>query len=949
LAEIGIVRRVRFRVLGPVEIETDGGQVVKLNRRQERCLLAILLLEAGRVVPVSRLCDLLWDGNPPDRARRAVRSHAAHIRAALSRAGAGERVVLVSQGEGYRLQTDPDAVDAHRFRTLLREARAAADARNRDRLLRIALDLWRGPALHDIGNEPLRQRLGAELDELHLSAVEESIDAGLALGRHAELVAQLRRLTAEHPTRYRLVGSYLLALYRAGRTADAVAVYADTRAQLADEFGIDPPPELSELHERILRDDPALRLPDRPAAPVVPAQLPADAAHFTGRADHLRTLDKLLDAGTGAAVVVTALAGTAGVGKTALAVHWAHRVRDRFPDGQLYVNLRGFDPSGTAAQPAEALGGFLDALRVPAHRIPAGLDAQSALYRTLLADKRMLVVLDNARDAEQVRPLLPGTARSLALITSRVQLTSLVATQGAESLVVDLLTGPEARDLLSRRIGAERTAAEPEAVDDIVASCARLPLAVSIVAARALIDPALSLTGLARELRAARTGLDVLTAGDAATDLRAVFSWSYRLLSAGARRLFRCLGRHPGPDFAASAAASLAGVPTAQATAYLTELCAAHLVTLTDGGRYLMHDLLRAYAAELSDAQDPQEDRRSAECRLLDHYVHTAYRAGGLLGPHRDPIALVPPGPGVTVDDLTDADEAAAWFSRERPALLATVRRSTRTGLDRYTWQLAWTLTAFLNMRGHLPDLVATQGAALDATERLADRRGQAFCHRILARGYAGMRRYDEAQVHYRQALDLFEELGDLAGKAHVHASFGWMLELQGRREDALAQDKRALELYTAAGHRLGRARALNMVGYSYAKLGDHVQAIAYCEQSLALNEELGDRYGAAATWDSLGYAHHHLGAHERAIACYEEALTRFREAGDRTNEAEILTHLGDAHEARGDAAGAGEVWRRALAILDDLESPDADEVRAKLDRAGGSAGPVGSAVGTVE
>ena len=459
-------------------------------------------------------------------------------------------------------------------------------------------------------------------------------------------------MAAEYPLDEQVHAQLMVALYRTGRQADALSVYRRLRRTLAEELGIDPGQALRELETAILRQDPSLDTPApaialRPAAPaaLVPAQLPPTVAAFAGRSTELASLDAILPRqgqggpGQDAAVVISVIAGTAGVGKTALAVHWAHRVAARFPDGQLYVNLRGFDPCGPAADPAQALRGFLDAFALPPERIPASLDAQMALYRSLLAGKRVLVVLDNARDAEQVRPLLPGSPGCLAIVTSRNHLTGLIATQGAHPLDLDLLTPAEARELLARRLGTGRAGGEPEAVDEIIAGCAGLPLALTIAAARAATSPGFPLDVFAAELREASRVLDPFDAGDVATDVRAVFSWSYRALSPDAARLFRLLSLHPGPDITVTAAASLAGIPAARARALLAELTRGHLLAEPRPGQYAFHDLLRAYATEQTHAHDDDDARRSAAGRVLDHCLHAAHAAATLIDPYFAPVS----------------------------------------------------------------------------------------------------------------------------------------------------------------------------------------------------------------------------------------------------------------------------------------------------------------------
>ncbi len=665
----------------------------------------------------------------------------------------------------------------------------------------------------------------------------------------------------------------------------------------------------------------------------VPAQLPLDVHSFVGRDDQLARLDSILAmAGEQpTAVVVSAVSGTAGVGKTALAVHWAHQVAEQFGDGQLYVNLRGFDPTGSTMSPAEAVRGFLDAFGVPPRRVPASLEARAALYRSLLAGKRVLVLLDNARGADQVRPLLPGAPGCLAVVTSRNQLTGLVAVEGAHPLTLDLLTRDEAQQLLARRLGVDRLAAEPRAVDEIIARCARLPLALAIVAARATIHPALPLTTLAAELHRTQGVLDAFAGDDATSDVRAVSSWSYHALDVEAARLFRLLGLHPGPDLPLRAAASLAGAPAAAARRWMAELTRAHLVAEHTPDRYALHDLLRVYAAELAHTLDSEADRRAAVHRVLDHYLHTALHAALLVEPHRAPITPVPPQPGVTAANLLDHEQAITWFTAEHFVLLAAIDQAARHGFDTHTWQLAWTLENFFDRRGHWHDLAATQHTALRAARRLADLPGQAHTHDGLARAYAQLGRYGDAHTHLEHALALFDDLGDHTAQARTHQIIGCVFGRQGRHREALSHAGQALDLSQAAGDRHGQANALNAVGWCHAQLGEYQQALTPCQQALPLLQELGDRHGQADTWDSLGYAHHYLGHHHQAITCYQHALKLYRRLGDRYLEAVTLSHLGDTHCAAGDPGAGRQAWQRAVDILDNLSHPDTDQVAAKL------------------
>ncbi|RLV82087.1 hypothetical protein D3C57_126920 [Streptomyces rapamycinicus NRRL 5491] len=686
------------------------------------------------------------------------------------------------------------------------------------------------------------------------------------------------------------------------------------------------------------------------AVTAVPQQLPSDVTHFTGRERELAGLDALLPTGTGegdgggggrasTAARITVIAGSGGLGKTTLAVHWAHRVRDRFPDGQLYVNLRGFGPTDSAMTVAEAVRGFLDAFQVPAHRIPATLEAQTALYRSLLADRRMLILLDNARDAEQVRPLLPGSPGCLVVLTSRNELTSLVVAEQAQPLPLDLLDRDEARELLSSRVGAERVAAEPEAVEEVITVCAGLPLALAIVAARAATHPRFGLEALAGELRDARGSLDAFEGGDATTDVRAVFSWSYHTLGADAARLFRLLGVHPGPDIAAPAAASLVGIPVPQARRLLIQLTRAHLITERAPGQYGFHDLLRAYAMELTQAYDAREERRTALHRMLDHYLHTAVAAGRAFTPHREPITVEPVRPGVSVGEFAGHGQALLWFIVTYPALMAALQEAAEAGFETHTWQLAWSLTEFLDQRGHWHDQRTVHRIALGSAHRIRDLAGQA--HSCYALGLADLRmgRYDRARGHLVRALNLYGETGNAVGQALAHGALNLASEREGRHDEGLHHALRALKLYRAAGHRSGEAYALNNVGWAYAMLGDFQQTLVHCEKALTMLRQAGDRRGESAAWDSLGYAHQHVGDHQQAISCYRHAVDLRRGRGERVREAESLHRLGSAQLAAGDRAGARRSWQRALTRFDSLGHPDAHRVRDGLTGLGGADG----------
>jgi DNA-binding SARP family transcriptional activator/Tfp pilus assembly protein PilF len=938
--------RVEFRLLGPVEAWCADRRV-ELGQPRQRCVAAVLLTEANRVVPAGTLVERVWGEQPPASARSAVYSYLTRIKAILRQLDSGGgQVWLTRASGGYLLEVDSDAVDLHRFDQLVDQARTTDDLDQAAAMWASALELWRGDPYQELTSDWL-DRMRDTLLRRWLAAVLERNDVELARGRHAELLAELTDLCDQQPFDERLAAQLMLAEYRNGRQAEALDHFQKVRHRLAEELGVDPGADLSTLYEQILHNEPSLVTSPtlartalgsgekRRAAPV-PAQLPTDVRGFTSRVDELAQLDTIVAPATRqpTSVVISAVSGTAGVGKTALAVHWAHRITDRFPDGQLYVNLRGFDPGGHVLAPADAVRGFLETLGIPPERIPSTLDAKVGLYRSLLAGKRMLVVLDNARDAEQVRPLLPGTPTALTVVTSRNQLTSLVAVEGAHPLTLDLLSTTDARELLTWRLGPDRVTAEPDAVDQIITACARLPLALAIAAARAQLT-GFPLATLATELDKSSRRLDVLDAGDAASQVRAVFSWSYTTLTLPAARLFRLLGLHPGPDISIPATTSLAGHSQRKTHRLLTELVHANLLVEHIPGRYTLHDLLRAYAINLATdlGHTPGPQHHAAVTRMLDHYLHSACAADRLLYPHRDPIRLplTLPAPGTHPEEPADNQQATTWLATEHHVLLAAIRHAAHARLDSHTWQLAWALSGFLYMRGPWHDQVAIWEAALHAADRLGHLAAQADAHRLLGYFLTRLGHHADAHVHLEQALDRYVRAGDPAGPGHTHHILAFLEERLGHLSQALDHAQQALTLFQAADHLQGQADALNGVGWYHSLLGDHTQALTYCEQALGLHQQLGDRDGEAVTWDSIGHAHHHLGHHALAVNCYQRALILHRSLGDRHHQATTLTHLGDTHHAAGNPDAARTAWQQALTIFTDLDHPDADDLHAKL------------------
>jgi DNA-binding SARP family transcriptional activator len=892
-------------------------------------------------VPAGTLVDRVWDDEPPASARNVLSGHVARLKAVL----AGDAGVSLSRrAGGYLLAADPQQVDVCRFRALTGQAAAAGDEQAAA-LLREALGLWRGPALAGLAGRWLEGMRDA-LDRERAGAVLALTDVRLRLGEHHALVAELAGQAAAAPADERLAGQLMLALYRSGQQGEALRWFERTGKRLANELGADPGPQLRALHEQILRADPALLLPAtgsgaKPGSSVagsVPRQLPADVAGFTGRAAELTALDSLLlpaaadgaDPNRATAAVISAVSGTAGVGKTALAVHWAHQAAGRFGGGQLYVNLRGYDP-GQPVTAAEALAGFLRALGVPGPDIPAGEDERAARYRSLLAGQQMLILLDNAADERQVRPLLPASPGSLVLVTSRSLLAGLAAADGARLLSLDVLTRAEAVQLLTARLGAGRAAAEPAAVEDIAGLCACLPLALAVAAARAAARPRFPLAALAGELADAAGRLDALEAGDPATSVRAVFSWSTRQLSGAAARMFRLLGLHPGPDISVPAAASLAAAGEPEARQLLAELARAHLITEHLPGRYASHDLLRAYATHQTHACDSQEDRDAAIGRVLDHYLHTAARAALLMVPAKERVVLARPWPGTAPGRPADYRQAMAWFEAEHQVLLGAVRLAAETGFDSHAWQLPWAMASFLHIRGHYQQWAATQQTALAAATRLGDTGGQAASSRLLANAYAELGDYDQAHHQLARSLRLYKRLGNRLGEAKIQQNLSLLAERQGRYDDALALAEKALRLYQAIGDKANEAEALRNVGWYHGLLSEYQQARALCRQAVSLCAETGQRWVEGHACGSLGYAEHHQGNLAEAAACYQRAVSRYRETGDRLNEADTLTHLGDIRHSAGARAQARQAWRQALAIYEDVQRPEADHVRAKL------------------
>lgn len=694
----GVPLQTHFSVLGPLRACREGIEL-ELGPPKQRGLLALLLLHAGNPLTMQDIVDALWSQAPPDSAVNVVQRHVGSLRRLLEpdlRTGSDSRRLLRSSG-GYRLEVEPESLDLLRFRRQRHHARQLVNRGERleaTEAMLEALAIWRGPAAAGIASDIRTHPLFAAADQEHLAAAKET--AHYALGLNAELQARvldpLRRTAALHPLDEGLHAAMIELLAATGQQAGALTLYRTVRSRLADELGVDPGPELRAAHMAVLdrsyvhpgrMGTPARvsrgeqsrpnSLPSKYAMPVRPAQLPPDVCAFSGRVEELSHLQSVLDMADKHASppVVTVFGGMAGIGKTTLAVHWAHQVAHRFPDGQLFVDLRGFHPAGRPMSASEAMSFLLEGLGVPARSVPADIDSQAALYRSLLAGRRVLIVLDNARDAEQIVRLLPGGPGSLVIVTSRTQLYGLVASEGALVLTLEPLSEQDALQFLARRLGTDRVAGAQRAATEIVRACGRLPLALAIVSARAMLHPTHSLASIASGLRSVQGSLDGFAVDPPLADARSAFSSSLEALSSGALRMFRLLALHPGPHCSIEAAASLAGEDIAQARNSLSELAQAHLVVEAVPGQFSCHELLRSYGTELNQEQD-NDETQSAKQRLLDHYVFSAHAANTILGPRHD-VQVHPPAPGVTVARFAGQASAAEWLNTNRSALLSAL------------------------------------------------------------------------------------------------------------------------------------------------------------------------------------------------------------------------------------------------------------------------------------
>jgi DNA-binding SARP family transcriptional activator/Tfp pilus assembly protein PilF len=931
---------MRFRILGPLEV-WDGRGWVGVPPGKQRALLAVLLLKANQLVAADGLIEQLWARQPPTGATNQLQVYVSRLRRRLDdRPG----LVLVTQSPGYRLVVGAGELDLQRFEELAATGRRAVQEGALETAagsLGEALGLWRGRALADVSPGPLVDGEAARLEERRLLAEEDRIDVELRRGGHGGLVGQLQALVAQQPLRERLWGQLLVALYRSGRQAEALAAYQQLRGSLVAELGIEPCAELQRLQRQILTADPALQPPPRqPLAAgalatrvLAPRQLPADSAAFTGRSQELTRLGQLLAASQGGAVVICAIDGAGGIGKSALAIRAAHRLAPRFPDGQVYVNLQGATLGLAPLAPIQALGRLLRALGLEPAAIPGDVQEASGRFRSLAVERRLLVVLDNARDAAQVRWLLPASPTCAVLVTSRRVLATL---DGACHLHLDVLPAAEAVELLDRLVGAERVAAEPDAAERLVQLCGRLPLAVRIAAARLAARPTWPLAALAGRLADAQQRLDELDAGELA--VRACFQVSHQLLVASpdavdqhAARAFGLLGLPDTPDFGVAMAARLLDQPQDVAEAALECLVDAQLLQTPAAGRYRFHDLLRLYAREQAQAGEDEPARQAALERALGWYLTGAERADQFLMP----AGLYGDGP----DDgsgavLADQQAALAWLEAERANLVAAAGQAAghpAASIARVAWQLSDALWRFFELRSHWADWQAVCQAALQAAERAGDLPATARALKNLGVVHGQQRHYQEAISCLERSLAICQPVGDRSTESGVLNNLGLVYQEQGRYQDALGFFEQSLALGRAVGDRHGEGKALNNLGEIYRKQGRYQEALGYYERDLAICRELEDARGEAITLRNVGHLHRAQSRDQEAIGRYEQALAICRRVGDRLGEAGALQGLGRAVAAIQGPQAARAHWTAALGILEDLGAPQADDVRRLL------------------
>ncbi|MFI0351423.1 BTAD domain-containing putative transcriptional regulator [Actinomadura sp. 9N407] len=905
-----------FAVLGPPRVWRDGEELSP-GPPQQRALLAALLLREGRPATAQELVNAVWGEEPPRRAVGALRTYASRLRRLLEPGQDAPYRVLVSVGDGYALRLAAGSLDATAFE---RDVAAADQARSQGRtaeareLLRSALARWHGEPLAGVPG-PYARAHRIRLLERRLAAVEARLELDLELGAHAGIISELTALVAEHPLRERLHGLLMLALHRAGRHAEALAVYAETRRTLIEDLGIEPGQDLSDLHQRLLTDVPE-PAPARPPAHAqaqlahAPAQLPGDVPDFTGRARMVDDLRTALLAGPRRAVALVAVSGAGGVGKTALALHLAHRIRAEFPDGQLYIDLHGAgcDP----ADPHPVLGAFLQALGVERDAIPAGVDERAALYRTRLAGRRVLVLLDDARDARQVRPLLPGSPSCAVLITSRSKLGGLDA---ARLLDLDVMEPAEALALAGRIVGADRLAAEPAATGALLAACGHLPLAVRIVAARLAARPSWTVASLVARLADRRRRLAELRVADLAVE--AAFRLGYNQLGTAQRRAFRLLALAEGPTISRDAAAALLGLPVLDTEELCESLVDVSMLRSPTAGRYRYHDLLKLYARQHADSDEAPEERATALHRLFHFHLATARTAHLLINPAdgRARNALLPAAvPGQAFDG---PDAARDWFFVEAPGLFATIAQAVHTrDLLPLAADLLLLTDTLVNSGVHAKECERAAYAVIDAAWEHRDPRSEGRAHAHLGLIYYYADRMDDTAAVCEVALRRGRETADVWLAADALGLLGRCAFMKGRREESLRRHIEALDAFRKLGDRYGEASTLSALSRSLLALGRADEALVAAERGLSLHRELGGPHRAGYGLYQLGIVLDGLGRTAEAVSCQQEAAETFRMRRNRQWEGLAIFRIAEARLRLDDLPGAARSAREALRVL---------------------------------
>lgn len=919
-----------LRVLGRIELR-HAGERITVPPGKQQAVLAVLAAAPEFTVSQQVMIDQVWPGNGPKTAEPALHTCVYRLRRLIP------ATPLISRAaDDYGLDLASEAVDLHRFEQLITDGQAlleSGDHRTARDILREALDLWHGEAFAGIDIPLVRERARA-LDEARLDAAEGWLTAELELGRNEEVSRQADALIEQHPLRERFWELFMIAAFRAGRQPAALEAYRRLYAKLREQLGIEPSPRLQEVQQGILAGNPDLqgtRQQRRP--PSVPRQLPPATGDFVGRDAALLTLDRLVETLTRTGPQIALITGSAGVGKTALSLHWAHAVADEFPDGQLYADLHGFDESGWTRPVSELARSFLKALDVSDTDIPQHADDQVALFRTITAERRMLVVLDNARSDDQVRPLLPAGAGCCVLVTSRDQLAGLCAMDGGKPVPLEVLDDSESLELLANRIGTERVAADQASATKIIERCRGLPLALAIVAARVASQPQLSLAGAVEWLVDERRGLDALDAGGSLGNLRRVLSWSYDTLEPQTARLFRLLSVHPGPDISAAAAASLGGVDLPETMRHLDRLGAANLIREHVPGRYQLHDLLRSYAAELTSTIDGAEETRRAAYRVLDHYLQTAARGVAQDESSRTPIDLPEPSEGVVAEEL-ERNALLRWGATEHAVLQAIVELGLEIGADRHVTAIVWSLRNYLaTIRPPDPELIF-QAAALTAAQRSGDVTAEIDALSDLASAHAYLGQHTQAFERGQRAAELATELGQPKQRGIAALAIGCIHETLGDADAVWRYTEEALHWFRKAGYEHGVSKMLNSLGWNLALRGDGAGAVAYAREAYEIYERLGgDNAGLADIVDTLGTGYAALDDFENSSAAFRRAIELYQRSGFVRAAGASLERLADLYDQRGDWAECLDALRDALAAYQDAGSERADAVRDRLIR----------------